>query len=82
MQNSLNADAPKPPTYPFNTQSVSKSTDTKTAAHQNFWRYCHLASKDFAAFATASDTFRHRFASVRRLLVLAPKTRKQKMTKQ
>lgn len=29
---------------------MSKSADTKHAARQNFWLYCHRASKDFAAF--------------------------------
>ena len=51
----LDADAPKPPAYPFINQITSKSTDTKQTAHQNLWRTCRRATK-FAtvAFATAS----------------------------
>ena len=79
------ADAPKPPAYPFITSTVSKSADTKHAAHQNFWRNCHLASRIPAmVFATASEPFNQRFrypsTSVKRLLRPSFQTRKQKMT--
>jgi hypothetical protein len=79
------ADAPKPPAYPFMNQSVSKSTDTKLAAHQNTWRNCHLASRIPAmVFATASNPFGRRFrhpsASVRGLLRPSFRGRKWKMT--
>ncbi len=79
------ADAPKPPAYPFINQSVSKSADTKLAAHQNFWRNCHLASRSHAMiFATASEPCNQRFrqpsVSVKRLLRLRFMARKRKMT--
>jgi hypothetical protein len=79
------ADAPKPPAYPFIYQSVSKSADTKHAAHQNIWRNCHLASRSPAViFATASDPFKRRFShpsvSVKRLLRPRIRARKRKMT--
>jgi hypothetical protein len=34
----FDADAPKPPTYPFNYSSSSKSTDTNKTAHPNLGR--------------------------------------------
>ena len=62
-------------------QSVSKSADTKHAAHQNLWRTCRLASR-FSELSlrltVASVRHRHVSASVRRYLRRASGTRKSK----
>jgi len=80
----LDADAPKPPTYPFKSK-FSKSADTKQAARCHQRRFPPCLQSFFATASAATSAFFVRpsgvaSSSVRRYLRIRPGGRKWKMT--
>jgi hypothetical protein len=79
------ADAPKPPAYPFNTNQ-SQRARTQNMQHTRTSGVPAVVPPDFSAVVFAADSaasvlrFRFSSASVRGLLRLHPAPRKQKMT--